>query len=55
MGMAAAGKQDVTIRFEKDLLKVLDDYRADNGWSRAWLINKAIKEFIAKHIESEKQ
>ena len=39
----------VTIKFEEDLLKDLDEYAEQHGLYRSDVVRLAVREFLAKH------
>ena len=45
----------VTIKFEEDLLKDLDEYANSHGLYRLDVVRIAVKEYLAKHLQIEKK
>ena len=45
----------VTIKFEEDLLKDLDEYVEQHGLYRSDVVRLAVREFLANHSKTEKK
>ena len=51
MGKPAEGRKDITIRFDTEVIDALDKYREEHGCTRAWFINKLIRESLKMNTE----